>query len=310
MESLLLRRIDLRVGHRPEHVDHRLGEGSERREGLLAVLRVAREAHQAEDHELAVSLLGHERQGRRRHHVRDRRELPGRGIGQGDEALDRLGRRGKHEHPADDHVELVEAEPEPRRDAEVPAAAPDRPEQVRVGVLVGVQELAVRRDDLGREQVVDREPVLADEVPDAPAERDPPDADRARVAETDAESVGHGVVREPGGGEARLGPRGAVLDVDVDHVHLGEIEDDPVGHAVAGDAVATAPDGELDPALTRQPDHGRDVGRVGHAGDEGGFAVEPAVEGRAGLVVRLVPRGDHAALQSRSKFRRSGIRQW
>ena len=42
--------------------------------------------------------------------------------------------------------------------------------------MLGVHavELAVRGHDLGGEQAVDREAVLADEVPHAAAERDPP----------------------------------------------------------------------------------------------------------------------------------------
>ena len=48
---------------------------------------------------------------------------------------------------------------------------PPRIAQNRVRVLLGVdvEELAVGRDDLGREQVVDREAVLADEVSDPSA---------------------------------------------------------------------------------------------------------------------------------------------
>ena len=45
---------------------------------------------------------------------------------------DRLGRRRQDEHPADDRRQLVQPELEPGRDAEVAAAAADRPEQVRV----------------------------------------------------------------------------------------------------------------------------------------------------------------------------------
>ena len=56
---------------------------------------------------------------------------------------------------------------QPRGDAEVPAAAAQRPEQVGVVVGVDAQDLAVRRHDLGGEQVVDRHPVLADEEADA-----------------------------------------------------------------------------------------------------------------------------------------------
>jgi hypothetical protein len=55
-------------------------------------------------------------------------------------------------------------------DAEVPAAPADRPEQVRVLLSIDQQQLAVGGDDPGGQEVVDREPVLADEVTDAAAQ--------------------------------------------------------------------------------------------------------------------------------------------
>ena len=79
------------------------------------------------------------------------------------EGVDRVGRRGQDQHPADDRADLLEPEAEPGRDAEVAAAAADRPEQVRVRLGVHAEELAVGGDDLGGEEVVDREAVLADE---------------------------------------------------------------------------------------------------------------------------------------------------
>ena len=86
-------------------------------------------------------------------------------------------------------VDRVEPELEAGRDAEVAAAAADRPEQVRIVLGVDAEELAVGGHDLGGEQVVDREAVLADEVADAAAERDPADPDRAGVAEPDRQAV-------------------------------------------------------------------------------------------------------------------------
>ena len=91
-----------------------------------------------------------------------------------------LGRRRQDEHPADDAGELVEPELEARHDAEVAAAAADRPEQVGLVLGVDAAQLAVGRDDLGREQVVDRQAVLAHEVADAAAGRDPADARPSR----------------------------------------------------------------------------------------------------------------------------------
>ena len=115
---------------------------------------------------------------------------------------------GRTSSPPDDGVDRMEPVPEPSGDAEVAAAAADRPEQVRVRVAVGAHELAVRGHDVGREQVVDREPVLAHEVADAAAEGEAADADGAGVAEADAEPVLRGRDGDLAGRRARLGPGG------------------------------------------------------------------------------------------------------
>ena len=117
---------------------------------------------------------------------------------------------GRKQHAADHGVERVQREPEPGRDAEVAAAAADRPEQV--GFVLGVHavQLAVRRHDLRGQQAVDREAVLADEVAHAAAERDPPDPHRTRVAEPDPQAMSVGRVRELERGQAGLRPRRAL----------------------------------------------------------------------------------------------------
>ena len=115
-------------------------------------------------------LLGaEERQWRSLHDVRDDGELLGGCLRGGDQPDDHLGARREHQHPADDLVDLVEPEPQPGRDAEVAAAAPKRPEQLGMGVLVYLEQLAVGGDHFGAEDVVDREPVLADQEADAAA---------------------------------------------------------------------------------------------------------------------------------------------
>ena len=83
----------------------------------------------------------------------------------------------------------MQPELEAGRDPEVSAAAADRPEQVRVGLCVHAQQLAVRGHDLGGQQVIDRQAVLADEVSDPAAQRKPPDPDRAGVAEPGRQAV-------------------------------------------------------------------------------------------------------------------------
>src|SRR5918994_7004447 len=132
--------------------------------------------------------------------------------------------------------------------------------------------------------------MLAHEVADAAAQRDPPDTYRASVPEARREAVG---ARRSGvfpRGQAGLGPRGAPLEVDLERLNLREVEHDPpFGGAVTGGAVAAALDGELQPTLARERHHARDVGCVLRPDDERWPAVDPAVENGARLVVVPVP---------------------
>ena len=79
-------------------------------------------------------------------------ELLGRRLGGGDEAGDHVRASPAGRACRRRSADLVEPELEPGHDAEVAAAATDRPEQVRLVLGVDVQELAVGGDDLGREQ--------------------------------------------------------------------------------------------------------------------------------------------------------------
>ena len=77
-----------------------------------------------------------------------------------------------------------------------------------------------------------------------------------------------------GGGElagcqARLGPGGALLGVDLQALHVGKVEHDAaVGGAVAGRAVAAAAHRQLERRSRAQRDHLGDVGGVGGADDD------------------------------------------
>src|SRR5215203_3084584 len=53
---------------------------------------------------------------------------------------------------------------EPGNHSEVPSAAPDRPEKIRMRLCIHAQEFPVSHHDLGSQQVVDRKAVLANEV--------------------------------------------------------------------------------------------------------------------------------------------------
>ena len=167
----------------------------------------------------------------------------------GDEGGDDVGRRRQHQHAAHHGADRVQPELEPGRDAEVAAAATDRPEQVRVRLGVHVQELpsAVTTSAASRSSIV--RPYLRTRYPMPPPSVMPADPDRAGVAEPGRQAVGAGRGRVLPGGQARLGPRGAPVDVDVQRAHVREVEHDPPLGRVAGAAVAAAADGELQPGL-------------------------------------------------------------
>ena len=188
----------------------------------------------------------HERHRWAGHDVGDRRQLVGRRLGRRDEPGNGVRGGRQQQHPADDPRQLVEPIVEAGHDAEVAAATADRPEQVGMVVGVDLEEPAVGGHDLGAEQVVDRQPELADEIADAAAERDPADADRTGVAEPGRQAVLADGRRVLEGGQPALGPCRAAVDVDVEALHVGQVEDDPaLAHAVTRRAVAAAPDGEL-----------------------------------------------------------------
>src|SRR5690606_33429631 len=116
-------------------------------------------------------------------------------------------------------------------------------------------------------------------------EGDPADADGRGVPEAGGETVlGRRFRVLPGGGSG-LRPRRPVLGVDLDPVHVPEVDDDAsVGGAVAGEAVAPAPHRQLQAVV------GGELHRLGHVfgvgdPDHGGGAPVERVEDLAVGVV-------------------------
>jgi cytochrome c1 len=202
-----------------------------------------------------VRVAREERHRRRDHDVGDRRQLLRSSLGLGDERCDHLGRRRQDQHAAEDHVDLVQTETEPRRHAEVAAAAADGPEQLGMRLGVHKQYIAVGGDELGRKQIVDRKPVLPDQEADAAAQGEASDPDRSGVAEPCREAVRSGSDRVLARRQPGLRRGGLALDVDVQTTHVREIEHDAaLGDAVPGQAVAAAADGQLHLVLARERD--------------------------------------------------------
>jgi hypothetical protein len=199
-------------------------------------------------------LLRHERHRRAVHHVGDGRELFGRGLGLCDEPGDDIRRGGQHQDAPDDLADRVQPVSEPGRDAEVAAPSADGPEQVGIRLGVHPQELAVGRDDVRGDQRVDGQSVLPDEVAHPTAEGDATDADGTGVAEPCGQAVGGGRGRVLSGGQAGLGPCRALLGIDLETLHVPQVEHDAaLGHAVPGGAVPATPDGQVEAGLARQP---------------------------------------------------------
>src|SRR5262249_57451624 len=90
---------------------------------------------------------------------------------------------------SDGRTGRVQGESKRTDDAEVPAAASQRPEQV--GVIVGRRpdDVALGGDHLRLEEIVDGEPVLAHEPADAAAEREAADAGVADDASGGGQAV-------------------------------------------------------------------------------------------------------------------------
>jgi hypothetical protein len=146
------------------------------------------------------------------------------------EAQDVGGVLGLPEHRSghDGGADGVQREPERADDAEVPAAASQRPEQV--GVVVGrcPDDVALGGDQFGLHEVVNGEPVFAHEPADAAAQAEAADSGVAHDAARGGQTVCLCLVVD-------VAPQGAALDegraldgIDGDGAHRREVDHDSV----------------------------------------------------------------------------------
>jgi len=190
----------------------------------------------------------------------------------------------------------VQREPERADDAEVPASAPQGPEQV--GVVVGRRpdDVALRGDDLGLQEVVDGEPVVAHQPAEAATQAEAADAGVAHDAARGGQPVGLGLVVD-------VAPQGTSLDegraldrIDRDGAHRRQVDHHPVvAHRGAGHVVAPAADGDLEVTVAGEAHRRGHVGGTAAAGNQPGSSVDAAVPYGAGVVVVVVVGGDHLA---------------
>jgi len=193
------------------------------------------------------------------------------------------------------HRQRMEPVRERGHDPEVAAPAAEGPEQVGVGGLGHLEDVAVRIDELDGEQVVGGEAVLRHQPTEAAAERQPGDPRRRDRTAGDGQAVlGRGVVQlRPG--QTALGPHRSSLRVDRRPFHLREVDHHGVvDDRAAGHVVASAADADVEPGGSREADAGRRVGGAPAADDHRGRPVDEPVVDPARRVVAVVRRAKHA----------------
>ena len=194
---------------------------------------------------------------------------------------------------ADDRAvlaDVVAAERERRDDAEVAAAAAQRPEEIGVRVIAGGDEAAVGEHDVGGEQVVDGEPEAPGQVADAAAEGEPADAGVEAGTRTGSPCRTH---RWRGRRRPRCSRRRRARCALRDRRSCSASYRRSITRASSQTPrppalCATAANGELDAVLAGEVDAGDDVGDVGAPGDGGRSPVDHSVVDGTGLVVARV----------------------
>ena len=175
-------RVQGRIGHRPHHGPCQRRDVEERLPAGRPFGRVAGPHADDNADRLPVPFLGQERDRRALVEGEEGAELfralPPCGPDRTSHTVSACS-DGVDDDAGVDHVHGVQPVFQRGHDAEVPAAAAQRPEEVLVLGFTGRQELSVGGDDVGREEVVAAEPVLAVKVADATAEGQPGDPGRA-----------------------------------------------------------------------------------------------------------------------------------
>ena len=290
-----------------DQIHERGPELAERTDGTLTVLDGSGVAAGHGDGRPEVEVLVDDRQRRDRAEPDDVAELVRRaGDELAVEAQDVDGVLGRPEHGSghDDGTDRVQREPERADDAEVPAAAPQGPEQVGVIVGRGPDDVALGGDHLGLHEVVDGEPVLAHQPADAATQAEAADAGVTHDAARGGQTVRLGLVVDVAPEGTALDQRRALDGIDRDGAHRRQVDHDPaVAHRGAGDVVTPAANGDLEIPAAGEAHRGGHVGGAAAAGDQPRSSLDGAVPYGSGVVVIVVVGGDHLAAEPRNLHR-------
>ena len=249
-----------------------------------------------------MHLLGQEGERRGHPQVEDRCQLIGR---RGDELpveaqhlagiLERMeDRSGQHDRPHGVKPVLERGD-----DAEVAAAATDAPEEVRVLILAGGENLAVGRHQVDRDQVVYRRPVLSHEPADTAAQGEPRDAGVRDDPAYRRQSVKLRLAVELAPQHAGLRPGRTRHRIDPDPLHRREVDHEAAfAERVTADAVAAGAHRYQQVSPAGEVNRGDDIGDSRAASDAGGAAVDRSVPDRTRGVVARVGGKDHRAAEA------------
>ncbi len=243
-----------------------------------------------------------QQQGRHRHALRRRQQgrVGLRLVGQRGAEIPveaqhrgRLIQRVEH-HAAQNLADRVELILEGRHDAEIAAAAAQRPEQV--GILLGacLPQLAIGRDHLGRYQVVDRQAMLSPSQPRPPPSVSPPMPVFDTVPPVVARPCACVAAVEIAPLDAALGTRCPLGGIDADRLHRRQVDNQAsIIGAIAGGAVAAASNRHQQAPRSRKIHSLLHVGSIHALHDHRRAAIDIAVPDPAGRLVALVTGQEH-----------------
>src|SRR5215204_2769697 len=195
-------------------------------------------------------------------------------------------------------------------DAEVAAAAAQRPKEIRVLRLARFHERRVGEDDVGFHEMVDGEAELARQVADAASERETADSRRAERARRHCEAVPVRRVIDVGEGASAADLHEPRLRIDPNPPLRRQVDHEPsLRDCESGPAMAAAPNRSLEALRAREGDRDCDVRCVEAANDRGGPLVDAAVVDLPRVVVDRVLRRDDFAADSAAKLVEAGQRR-
>jgi hypothetical protein len=202
----------------------------------------------------------------------------------------------------------MELELKTRDDTEVAAASTQRPKELLVLLLGRTYELAVGRDDISGNEVVDCHTVLAAEPPKPAAQGQPGDTgcrvDPHRCRQTESLSF----VIEVSQRRARSNMSPPFLRVHTNGLHKGKVDHEPTfAHRVAGDVVSCAVDSDESTMLARETDGLHDISGPRAASDQSRPLVDHCVPDLPGIIVAGVARLEQLPAEALSELLHCGL---